>query len=274
MSNGRILIVDDSENIRNVLEANFEYLGYEVLTAHDGAGALDLIRKEKPDLVILDVMMPRQNGFQVCRKIKTDPELSAVPVIFLSAKGQREDRFWGKDCGADEYVTKPFSAAELERVIERLMTQRHGAVSLEKFQSEVEAHRAAGDSFAVLTVTFDPKALNVFRQKYGEPRFHEGVDAIQETIELIVREEAGVSLVWATGRRSLQAILPGEQDRATALRDRIVVQSNLLLKSFYDALDAGRGYVVTRHPTDSREVHVPLLTVDASLAIESTRKAP
>ena len=95
-----ILIVDDSENIRDVLTANFDYLGYDVRTARDGEEAMGMIQKRRPDLVILDVMMPRQNGFQVCRRIKTDPSLAGIPVIFLSAKGQQEDRYWGRDCGA------------------------------------------------------------------------------------------------------------------------------------------------------------------------------
>ena len=78
MSSGRILIVDDSENIRSVLRLNFEYLGYEVLSARDGEEALRLMESEHPDVVILDVMMPRQNGFQVCRKIKSDPKHAAT----------------------------------------------------------------------------------------------------------------------------------------------------------------------------------------------------
>ncbi|MFQ5700984.1 MAG: response regulator [Acidobacteriota bacterium] len=266
MSNGKILIVDDSENIRDVLQANFEYLGYDVLTARDGATALRLVEEQKPSLVILDVMMPEQNGFQVCRKIKSNPASAGTPVIFLSAKGQREDRYWGKDCGADEYLTKPFSTAELERIIEKLMLRQRQPMTLTGFQAEIDTRRARKEEFSVLTVTFDPKALTVFRQKYGEPRYHEAIEAIRRIVEQVVQNEAGEALVWLRGEAVVHAILPGDAGQTRALRDHIVAQANLALKGFYDELDGERGYVVLRHPGDATEEHVPLLTLESTLS--------
>lgn len=265
MSAGTILIVDDSENIRTVLQMNFEHLGYEVLCAPDGEEAMRLIEARRPDVVVLDVMMPRQNGFQVCRKIKSSPRWSSTPVIFLTAKGQREDRYWGKDCGADEYLTKPFSTAELERVIERLMDRRPRTMTQEQFDRELADRRTRGESCQVLTIGFDQKALTTFRQKYGEVRFHEALDGIRQTVELIVREETGESLVWLAGDAVVRAILPGDTERAAALRDRIVLQSDLLLESFYDEQDAGRGFVVARQGAGPGELHVPLLRMEARL---------
>lgn len=273
MSEGTILIVDDSDNIRSVLQINFEHLGYRVLSARDGEEALRLVETESPDVVILDVMMPRQNGFQVCRKIKSNPRSAATPVVFLTAKGQREDRYWGKDCGADEYLTKPFSTAELERVIERLMERRPRSMTHGQFENEMVDRRARGEGFLVLRVAFDPKALTVFRQKYGEFRFHDALEGIRQTVELIVREETGESLVWMAGDFGIRALLPGDRDRAAALRDRIVLQSDLLLESFYDEQDAGRGYVVARQGADAREVHVPLLHMEASLSDDAAAAA-
>ena len=270
MSKERILIVDDSENIRTVLQLNFESLGYAVMTARDGEEALHLIETGKPDVVILDVMMPRQNGFQVCRKIKSDAKHAGTPVIFLTAKGNQEDRYWGKDCGADEYLTKPFSAAELERVIEKLLKGRHTATA-GWFEGEAAGRRSKGQVFMVLTLTFDAKALNIFRQKYGEFRFAEAIDGIHQTVEVIIREESGDPVVWMAGDNVLKAMLPGEPERAAALRDRIVIQTDLLLKSFYDEQDAGRGYVVTRVGLEGREMHVPLLTAEATLAMEAAQ---
>jgi len=273
VSNGKILIVDDSDNIRSVLQINFEYLGYDVVQARDGEEALGMLETETPDLVILDVMMPRQNGFQVCRRIKNDPAHASTPVVFLTAKGQKEDRYWGKDCGADEYLTKPFSTAELERVIEKLLSRGARGMTMSQFERETQLRLEQGETFGVLTVAFDPKALNVFRQKYGELRFHEAVDGIRQTVEVIVREEAGQSLVWMAGDNVLKAILPGDAERSSALRDRIIAQADLLLKSFYDEQDAGRGYVVAKQGADGREVHVPLLRLEATLAYESPGSA-
>ncbi len=266
-----ILIVDDSENIREILMANFDYLGYDVRTARDGEEALGLIAERKPDVVVLDVMMPRQNGFQVCRRIKADPSLAGIPVVILTAKGQAEDRHWGKDCGADEYLTKPFSTSELERLIDRLVKGR--AVVHNTFEAAVSAYRAAGEAFAIIGIDFEPRALNVFRQKYGELRFSEAFDAIHQTIDVIVRGATGGTPAWSGSERGGRAALACAPEEAKSLRDRIVTQSNLLLRSYYDAVDAGRGYVVTRHPADSSEMHVPLLSVDASLTIEPARGA-
>jgi DNA-binding response OmpR family regulator len=268
VSSGKILIVDDSENVRSVLQLNFEYLGYQVFSAKDGEEALGLVEREDPDVVVLDVMMPRQNGFQVCRKIKADPRHSGTPVIFLTAKGHKEDRYWGRDCGADEYLTKPFSSAELERVIERLIDGRQHHATMARFDDEVERRRRQGEPFGILTLTFEAKALHTFRQKYGEFRFHEALDGIGQTVELVVREESGESLAWMAGDGVLKTVLPGEPDRAAALRDRIVLQGNLLLESFYDGEDAGRGYVVSRAAPDGRELHVPMLKIEAALAFE------
>lgn len=269
-----ILIVDDSENIREILMANFDYLGYDVRTAKDGEEALGMIAQKKPDVVVLDVMMPRQNGFQVCRRIKADPSLARIPVVILTAKGQAEDRHWGKDCGADEYLTKPFSTAELERLIERLVKGDTGAgAGHNTFEDAVKAYKAAGEAYAIIRVDFDPRSLNVFRQKYGELRFSEALDAIHQTIDVIVRHATGLPPAWSGSERGGRAVMACSKEDAASLRDRIVIQSNLLLRSYYDAVDAGRGYVVTRHPGDSTEVHVPLLSVDATLTTEPGRRA-
>ena len=269
VTNGKILIVDDSENVRSVLQLNFEYLGYRVLLARDGEEALSLLEGENPDVVVLDVMMPRQNGFQVCRKIKTDPMHADTPVVFLTAKGHKEDRYWGKDCGADEYLTKPFSSAELERVIERLMSARRVTTPANHFDEEIALRRRRKEPFCVLTLAFDSKSLNVFRQKYGEFRFREALEGMGQTVEVIMREEAGESHAWYAGETVLKVILPGEPGRAEALRDRIVLQADLLMSSFYDEEDAGRGYVSAKVGPDGREVHVPLLKIEASLSAEA-----
>ncbi len=113
---------------------------------------------------------------------------------------------------------------------------------------------------------FDQKPLQVFRQKYGEFRFHEALESIGETVELVVKEESGESLAWKAGEDTVMAILPGEPDRASSLKERIVVQGDLLLKSYYDEEDASRGYVVARDREGKGEVHVPLLTIETSLS--------
>src|SRR5213592_4131689 len=120
----KILIADDSPNIREILKMSLETDGYSVVLAEDGEQALAMVTDEKPDLVIIDVMMPKVNGFQVCRRVKTERTTHDVPVIMLTAKSAQQDVYWGKDCGADEYLTKPFSTKELVKTIDRLLKVR------------------------------------------------------------------------------------------------------------------------------------------------------
>ncbi len=107
----RILIVEDEPNMVSGLRDNFEFEGYEVITAEDGVSGLDRALRESPDLVLLDVMMPRMSGLDVCRQLKA--KRPSVPVIMLTARGQEVDKVVGLELGADDYVTKPFSIREL-----------------------------------------------------------------------------------------------------------------------------------------------------------------
>lgn len=112
----RILIVDDEPHIRILLEQTLEELedeGVELDTADNGQDALDSIKAEKPDLVFLDVMMPRMNGFEVCSAVKKDLGLKDVYIVMLTAKGQEFDRQKGLEAGADVYMTKPFDPDEV-----------------------------------------------------------------------------------------------------------------------------------------------------------------
>jgi len=118
----RVLVVDDDRVIQQLLEVNLELEGYEVVgTASDGREALDKIAKLKPDLVILDIMMPKMDGMAVCRHLKADPETAKIPVILLSARAQDMDIRDGLDIGANAYLTKPFDPVELLDVVGRLL---------------------------------------------------------------------------------------------------------------------------------------------------------
>ncbi len=112
----KILIVDDEPHIRLLLTQTLEELedeGVEILTATNGAEGLEIIQTEKPDLVFLDVMMPQMNGFDVCKAVKTNLEITKVFIIMLTAKGQEFDRNKGIEVGADLYMTKPFDPDEI-----------------------------------------------------------------------------------------------------------------------------------------------------------------
>jgi DNA-binding response OmpR family regulator len=117
----RVLICDDDPVILRLLEVNLELEGYDVLTAHHGEEAFEIASRELPDLVILDIMMPRLDGYQTCQKLKGQPSTEQIPIVFLSAKAQQSDIDKGKSFGVSEYLTKPFDPNDLLDVVERLV---------------------------------------------------------------------------------------------------------------------------------------------------------
>lgn len=108
-SKSRLLLIEDEEDIASLIKLQAELYGYSIHVEVDGLNGFLAVKREKPDLIILDIMLPGKNGFDVCRKIKSDPELKSIPVIILSAKGDEIDLVLGLELGADDYVTKPFS---------------------------------------------------------------------------------------------------------------------------------------------------------------------
>jgi two-component system alkaline phosphatase synthesis response regulator PhoP len=123
MSKGKILVVDDEIYIVHILDFSLGMEGYEVVTALDGEQALEKLKAERPDLIVLDIMMPKLDGYEVCKTIKGNPDTAHIPVILLSAKGRNVDQKMGFDVGADDYITKPFSPRKLVERINQLLGQ-------------------------------------------------------------------------------------------------------------------------------------------------------
>lgn len=119
----KILIVDDEQNIVISLEFLMKREGYEVSIASDGEEAVARIRAEQPDLVLLDVMMPRKGGFEVCQEVKSDPVLKAVRILMLTAKGRDTEVARGLAMGADAYMTKPFSTRDLVEKVRAMLAE-------------------------------------------------------------------------------------------------------------------------------------------------------
>lgn len=117
----RILLVDDEQDLVWAVRHSLRDEGYEVLAAYDGQEALTVARRHRPDLVILDIMLPRLNGLQVCRQLRRDPALAAVPILFLSVHRGIDDRVAGLDEGGDDYLTKPFDLRELKARVRALL---------------------------------------------------------------------------------------------------------------------------------------------------------
>jgi DNA-binding response OmpR family regulator len=116
-----ILVVDDDRDVAGTIERTLRRRDHEVSVAYSGAQALQLIQSQCPDLVVLDIMMPRMDGIEVCHRIRSLPNVATVPILFLTAKGKIEDKIEGFEAGADDYLTKPFDLRELELRVRALL---------------------------------------------------------------------------------------------------------------------------------------------------------
>jgi OmpR family response regulator RpaB len=141
----KVLVVDDEASIRRILDTRLSMIGYTVITASDGEEALSLFRKEAPNLVILDLMMPKLDGYGVCQEIR---KTSDVPIIMLTALCDVADRITGLELGADDYVTKPFSPKELEARIRSLLRRS------EKVQIPSSNYNSGVVQFSFLKIDF------------------------------------------------------------------------------------------------------------------------
>lgn len=118
---GRILVVDDHKTVVRLMEAVLKIKGYGVLHAEDGISGIEVARREQPDLIFLDIMMPGLDGFQVCRQLKIDPATAAIPIVFLTARGEETDVATGRAAGGDGFIKKPFKTMDVLSLVEQML---------------------------------------------------------------------------------------------------------------------------------------------------------
>lgn len=186
----RILIIEDDVAILRGLKDNLEYEGYGVLSATDGEQGYDLIREKKPDLVILDLMLPRLSGYEVCRKVRA--EGGNVPILILTARGEEVDKVHGLNIGADDYVTKPFSVRELlariQAIFRRASSSRTGSLP-----DELRFHDVVVD-FLRFEASKSGRVLELSRKEFGVLRL-----LAARSGEVVTRDEL-LDAVWGYDR--------------------------------------------------------------------------
>ena len=169
-----IVIVEDEKDIREVIHYNLSREGYQVLSAEDGQKGLDLIKKNSPDLVILDLMLPEVDGLEVCRLLKENAKTKTIPIIMLTAKSEESDVVLGLGLGADDYVTKPFSQKELVARVKSLLRRTHimiddyqmsGALKFNGLYINPEAYEVKIDGQVVAMTLTEFKLLHELAQK-------------------------------------------------------------------------------------------------------------
>ncbi len=123
MEKKKILVVDDEVDLVKTIQFALELEGYKVLVSYNGEDALNQARKENPDLILLDIMLPKLDGYKVCRLLKFDEQYKHIPILMMTAKTQEKDKLMGKETGANEYITKPFDMEELMGKIKKYLNQ-------------------------------------------------------------------------------------------------------------------------------------------------------
>ena len=189
MSTQKILVVEDHRDTRELLKYNLNAAGFDVTTAEDGQSGLDLAAAFRPDIILLDLMMPGMDGLEVCRRLKGEADLARIPVIMLTAKGEEIDKIVGLALGADDYVVKPFSPRELvlriKAVLRRYGPPEPNAPKLwerEGLKIDFEAHRLTIDDQEVALTATEFKLLTVLIAGTGKVQTRDNLlDTVWDT---------------------------------------------------------------------------------------------
>lgn len=175
MSQEKVLIVEDDKNISKLLKYNLEKAGYECFTAVTGEETFQVLDRSAVDLIILDVMLPKMDGFEVCRILRQDKRYAAIPIVMLTARGEEVDRIVGLELGADDYIVKPFSPRELMLRIKAVLRRQKKNMSSEtkevlsgdQIQVDIARHKVTVGGKLINLTAMEFKLLVVLMQRQG-----------------------------------------------------------------------------------------------------------
>ncbi|MDQ2866364.1 MAG: response regulator [Candidatus Eremiobacteraeota bacterium] len=275
----RVLVVDDDRNLRKIISTNLELAGFTVEAAADGREALDKIEKVLPDLVLLDLMMPHMDGYEVSRNIRShqNPMISNVPIIILTAKGETDDKLRGFEAGADDYITKPFGPQELlARVRAKIrrvevdsslspLTRLPGNLAIEM---ELRRRLDAFEPFSVVYLDLDN--FKAFNDVYG---FTHGDEAIQLlsrlTVDTVRRRGTPIDFVGHIGGDDF--IVVTQPDRSEEIAKEIIAAFDREIRGLYSAKDLRAGYVETRDRRGTLN-RFPIMTLSIAIVNNDNRQ--
>lgn len=271
--NETILIVDDEPHIRRILKFLLEQQGYAVLDAADGEQGIEIARREPIDLVLLDLMMPRMDGFEVVRALRADFATSQIPVIMVTAKGEVLDKIKGLQGGANDYLTKPYDNKELlarvRNVLDWSRAQRQanpltGLPGNQAIESELQERMAQDEPFSFLYLDIDN--FKGFNDHYGYQRGDEGIRLLARLLRAVAAEVgSGRDFIGHIGGDDFCVVSTPEE--GGVLADRLVERFDEAILELVDEEDRERGYLLG-HDRTGGEAQVPFPSLTVALVSE------
>ncbi len=270
-----ILVVDDDPIIARLLEIELVAAGYEVQLAGDGETALDMAQARRPDLVLLDVMMPGMDGFEVARRMRADPRTVAVSIIMLTATGLSANRLEGLSAGADDYIVKPFDTPELLARVRGVMRRARemrahspltGLPGYVRIEEEIERKIRVEAGFAVLYSDLDH--FKAYNEYYG---FDRGDDVLRTTGRIVkdVGTEIGGPDTFVGHVGGDDFVVVTAPDFAAPLADKLIERFDAEASSFYEDADRERGYIEVENRRGDLQRY-PIISI--SIGVASTAK--
>ncbi|MDN5293611.1 MAG: hypothetical protein PWQ31_916 [Eubacteriales bacterium] len=274
----KILIVDDDRLIRTVIREILEKSGYRVMEAGDFASAMEIIYQVTPDLILLDVVLPDLDGYEICRVLRNDTRTSHIPIIMLTSRKDTEDKVAGLEAGADDYITKPFEEAEL---LARIKTHLRRAKQEKSFnpltglpgniliEEQIKHEVSRKDhKFAVMYVDLDN--FKAYNDVYGFLKGDEVIKFLAYILEQCVREYGNPhDFIGHIGGDDFIAITT--PDKVDAICSNLINRFDSAIPFFYSEEDRKRGYIITKDRMN-REMKFPIMTL--SIAVVSNERRP
>ena len=268
----RILVADDDPEIVRLVELNLRMEGYEVVIANDGEEALRIVQEEMPALVLLDIMMPKLDGYEVCERIRADGRTRHVSVILLTARALSADKIVGLTAGADDYVLKPFDPMELVARVRstlrrskemRAVSPLTGLPGNIQIEDEIRERHRAGEAVAVCHADLDN--FKGYNDRYG---FLQGDRAIAYTAEVLreVAEATPDSFLGHIGGDDFAMVVPADDAERTC--ERAIELFDRAAATLYEPADAARGYIEVQDRR-GRMMRYPILTLSIGVGLNA-----
>lgn len=273
----KILVVDDDPNIRELIVETLSTDRYRPIEARDGKEALILCERERPDLVVLDVMMPDLDGLEVCLRLRGDLLTSHIPIILLTAKGMLEDKLKGMDTGADDYITKPFDPLELEARINMHLRRsiRDGEASPltglpgnRAIEENIASRIQSGEKFAVCYADLDD--FKAYNDRYG---FVAGSEVIKMTAQSILEalDKYGSESDFVGHIGGDDFIVVTEMERAPLISQELIRLFDSRIPSHYEPEERERGYIVSADRQGNVH-HFPIMSISIAIVHNTYRE--